>query len=248
MPRAEVEAYEASLQPDGSHDFATYKAEYERRLAERHRKLEMDARATFRAMDGWQTFESLDEWRATIDRATDEYDRGVFLLERLGAERYLDPLLMAVLLTLRRRLVEEHGATTAAELMLIDLVVLSYYHTLRINGWIGDVASLVEAEFFQKEGPSAKFQDRYGRGSHRMNGLRVEEGLERIAEQLLPLLDRCNRMMLRNLKALLAMREPPVPSVSIASAGQVNVAAQQVNGAGVQEPDAGRPRRWRTTL
>ena len=45
----------------------------------------------------------------------------------------------------------------------------------------------------------------------------------------MPLLDRSNRMMLRNLKALQARRQPPVPSVSIGQAGQVNVAAVQAN-------------------
>ena len=59
---------------------------------------------------------------------------------------------MAVLLVLRRRLIDEHGATTAAELMLIDVAVLSYYHTLRINGWIGNFAPLIESEFFGTSG------------------------------------------------------------------------------------------------
>jgi hypothetical protein len=59
----------------------------------------------------------------------------------------------------------------------------------------------------------------------------VEDHVERIGEQLLPLLDRCNRMMLRNLKALQALREPLPPSVSIGAAGQVNVAGKQVNAA-----------------
>jgi hypothetical protein len=57
----------------------------------------------------------------------------------------------------------------------------------------------------------------------------VERHVQRIAEQLLPLLDRCNRMMLRNLKALKTMREGPVLSVSIGNAGQVNVATNQAN-------------------
>jgi hypothetical protein len=38
-------------------------------------------------------------------------------------------------------------------------------------------------------------------------------------------------MMLRNLKALHALREPVLPSVSIGAARQVNVAAQQINAA-----------------
>ena len=61
--------------------------------------------------------------------------------------------------------------------------------------------------------------------------------MERIPEQLLPLLDRSNRVMLRNLKALQARREGPAPSVSIGAAQQVN-AIQQAE-AGVAEQ--GRP-------
>jgi hypothetical protein len=232
MPSAAKEAYDivdAARDAKGEADWSLYEAELERRLAERHKRLMIDARASYRAMDGWSTVKSPEEWGEVVAKASDEYNGGAFLIDRLGAERHLDPTLMAVLLVLRRRLIDEHGATTAAELMLIDLAVLSYYHTLRINGWIGNFAALVEHEFFQRQGLSANFQDRYGRGSHEIKGLRVEDHVERIAEQLLPLLDRCNRMMLRNLKALKAMREGPAPSLSIGSAGQVNVAMHQEN-------------------
>jgi hypothetical protein len=75
-----------------------------------------------------------------------------------------------------------------------------------------------------------------------INGLHVEQHVERIAEQLLPLLDRCNRMMLRNLKALKSLREGPVPSVSIGSAGQVNLATEQVNTTTTAGVDADRAR------
>jgi hypothetical protein len=235
MPRAEEDAWTAAesapRDAEGHVDLNTYMAEYQQRLAERHQRLRTEARAAFRAMDGWGRVQNQEEWQQTVVKAAEDLDRGGFLLDRLGAERNLDPELMAVLLVLRRRLIDEHGATGAAELMLIDVAVLSYYHTLRINGWIGNFAFLVESEFFGTSGPSARFQDRYGRGSHRINGLTVEGHIERIGEQLLPLLDRCNRMMLRNLKALKTLREGPAPSVSIRSAGQVNVAGQQVNAA-----------------
>jgi hypothetical protein len=239
MPRAEEEALAAVTQPDGSHDIEAYMAEYQQRLAERHQRLRTEARAAFRAMDGWAMVKSQDDWQATVLKAAEDLDRGGFLLDRLGAERHLDPELMAVLLVLRRRLIDEHGATGAAELMLIDVAVLSYYHTLRINGWIGNFAYLVESEFFGTSGPSASFQDRYGRGSHQINGLSVERHVERLGEQLLPLLDRCNRMMLRNLTALKTLREGPAPSVSIGRAGQVNVAGQQVNATAEPLADTG---------
>jgi hypothetical protein len=232
MPSAAKEAYEivnAARDANGETDWALFEAEYERRLTERHERLMTDARAAHRAMDGWGSVTSREDWERTVAQASEEYQRGAFLIDQLGAERHLDPTLMAVLLMLRRRLIDEHDVRTAAELMLIDLAVISYYHTLRINGWVGNLAALIEHEFFGKEGPSAKLQKRYGRGSHEINGLRVEDYIQRVGEQLLPLLDRCNRMMLRNLKALKAMREGPAPSVSIGSAGQVNVATNQAN-------------------
>ena len=64
-----------------------------------------------------------------------------------------------------------------------------------------------------------------------VRGLKVEEIVERLSEQLMPLLDRSNRMLLRNLKALRALKQPPAPSVSIGQAGQVNVAHRQVKAA-----------------
>lgn len=238
MPRAEQEALEvariAATGPDGVLDekqyFDVFKAEYERRLAERHQRLMSDTRAVFRALDGWQHVKDADAWKETVRKAAEDLETSEFLIDRLGSERYLDPELMATLLVLRRRLIDEYGSESAADLMLIDVAVLSYYHTIRINGWIGNFASMLEAEFFGKEGLRVNVQ-----GEHRsswdlkIRGLRAEDIVERIGEQLVPLLDRSNRMMLRNLKALQARRGGPMPSVSIGSAGQVNVATEQVN-------------------
>jgi hypothetical protein len=202
-------------------------------VAERHKRLERDARASWRSMEGWEHVTTEEEWQATVVQADDDYESGQFLLDRLGAARYLDPPLMAVLLTLRRRLVEEHGAETAAELMMIDMAVLSYYHTLRVGGWIGDLSQWLESEFFRKDGLMIRQQELgKGRRDLKVRGLRVEEIVERLVDKLMPLLDRSNRMMLRNLKALQDQKRPPMPSVSIGQAGQVNVAAVQTNQVG----------------
>ena len=134
---------------------------------------------------------------------------------------------------LRRRLIDGHSATTAAELMMIDVAVLSYYHTLRINGWIGDLAQWLEGEFFSKGSLTVRPQNAPGNYRHRedprLPPLWVEHIVERLSEQLLPLLDRSNRMMLRNLKALRDHRRPPAPNVNVKRAKQVNVGTQQLN-------------------
>src|SRR5215208_6986151 len=107
--------------------------------------------------------------------------------------------------------------------MLVDSAVLSYYHTLRINGWIGNLAQWLETEFFRKESPSVQGQgQRKGGWDLKVLGLRVEEIVERLGQQLLPLLDRSNRMMLRNPNVLREQRQDPAPSVSIGGAGQVD--------------------------
>src|SRR5215213_10784891 len=154
---------------------------------------------------------------------------------------HLDPDLMAALLVLRRQLIEEYGAESAADLMLIDVAVMSYYHTLRINGWVGNLAAEVESEFFGTQGLGVVVDGkRRSTWDVKVKGLRVVELLHRLDEQILPLLDRSNRMMLRNLKALQDHRRPAMPSVAIGQAGQVNVAAVQTNQIGIAA-DGSRP-------
>jgi hypothetical protein len=196
------------------------KAERDRRVAQ----LRHDARAVYSAMEGWQQIGSQDDWVQACQQAYESHGSGRFLIEQLGAERYLEPQLMAVLLGLRRGLVGSDGGS-AAEAMLADVAVLSYYNTLRIQQWIGDLAVSIEHEFFAQDSPTARFEAQYGRGTD----LVVEERLERLAEELLPLQERANRMLVRNLKALADLRRAPAPSVAIGQAGQVNVGAQQVN-------------------
>jgi hypothetical protein len=174
-----------------------------------------------------------------VAKATDDLENGGFLIDRLGAERHLEPELMAALLVLRRKLIDEYGADSAADLMLIDVAVMSYCHTLRINGWIGNLQGQVEHEFFGTDGLSVVVDGRKrSTWDVRIKGLRVVEIVDRLGEQILPLLDRSNRMMLRNLKALEARRQGPTPSVSIGQAGQVNVAAAQANQASRCQHDA----------
>src|SRR3989454_3455428 len=167
--------------------------EQDRRHAEQLRR---DARAAFRALEGWQRIGSQEEWVKVCEESRTEYESGQFLLERLGAERHLDPKLMATLLSLRRRLIAEWEITTATETMLVDLAVLSYYHVLRVQRWSGDLALLIEHEFFGLDSPTAKAQTRF----RRVDGLAVEDQVRRLAEHLMPLLDRANRMLIRNLK------------------------------------------------
>jgi len=88
----------------------------------------------------WLRVRSEEDWMRVFEESREKYESGGFLLARLGAERFLDPKLIATLLSLRQRLIAEWGRTTAADTMLVDLAVLHYYHAIRVQGWIGDLA------------------------------------------------------------------------------------------------------------
>ncbi len=134
---------------------------------------------------------------------------------------------MAVLWGLRQQLVEDFDARTAWELMLIDLAVVAYHHSLRVQGWIGDASLHIEHEFFTLDSPTARLRERHGTTA--VGKLNVEDTVQRLTQQLMPLLDRSNRMLLRNLRAIRDLRRTPAPSVAIGRADQINVGAQQVN-------------------
>src|SRR5215217_7459026 len=75
--------------------------------------------------------------------------------------------------------------------------------------------------------------------------LLAEEMVQRLTAQLMPLLDRSNKMMLRNLAALRQYRRPPATSLSIGQAQQVNVGPADQPASGGEDPKlpTARPRR-----
>ena len=57
-----------------------WKAERDRRATQ----LRRDARAVFKAMEGWQRLETADDWVRTCEEAREAYGSGRFLVGRLG--------------------------------------------------------------------------------------------------------------------------------------------------------------------
>ncbi len=181
-----------------------------------------------RAMEGWGKVGSREEWEQTLAVAGSDLHRGRFLIETLGAERYLEPEVVAVLLTLRRSWIEEYGAGTAPELMLVDSAVMAFWNQMRAQRLLGNLFTSVEREFFARESPSAALEGYYGKEAIRY---RVEDLARKLSEDLQPLLDRANRMLIRNLKALRELRAANV-TVNVNAPSQLNLAERQVNVAG----------------
>jgi hypothetical protein len=147
-----------------------------------------------------------------VERVLTSYEAGSFLVDRLGAGLVIDRDLAVVLLDLRRRLIDEYGTTPAA-MMLIDRAVAAYRDFMRVTGWTGNAALMIEAEFFGRKKPSAEFQDRHGRGGREIRGLTVEEYINRLGQDLIPLAERCARVMREALTALETLRAAPSGAV-----------------------------------
>jgi hypothetical protein len=174
--------------------------------------------AVFRALQRFRD-ESEEE---QVERVLTRYKDGSFLIDRLGAGMVIDQDLAVVLLDLRRQLREEYGDTPAT-MMLIDRAIVAYRDFLRVTGWVGNLALHIEHEFFGRDGPSAHFRDRYGREGRSIRGLTVEEHLAHLREGLIPLAERCGRVMREALASLEMLRAAPSQAVERSRPAQISV-------------------------
>jgi hypothetical protein len=91
--------------------------------------------------------------------------------------------------------------------MLIDRAVAAYYDFVRITGWIGNLSIQIARELFGRDAPRAEFQGRS------IRGLTVEQHLGHLREGLLPLAERCGRVLRDALAALDALDAAPSRAV-----------------------------------
>src|SRR5262245_21041996 len=174
---------------------------HERRVAAelnaQHQELRDQAQALLAAVKGRRGVYRDEDWQRIFQQANINYESGHFLIQQLGAERYLEPELMATLAQLRRDLLVGIQNPTAADTMMADSAVLAYHNMLRVQGWIGNLCLVVESELFGQE-PLNKY--------HRPTvGPKLVENLRKLEEHLL-LLERCHRMMTRSIAHLEARR------------------------------------------
>ena len=77
--------------------------------------------------------------------------------------RLLDPATTGMLLAIRRGLIEETGAATASEMLLIELAVIAFANAMRVQSMVGNTALLIEAEMFGQPSLRARWNDAHGR-------------------------------------------------------------------------------------
>jgi len=202
--------------------------EYERRAAAKlnalHQELRDQAQTLFAAVKGWRGVSTEADWQAICEQAKIDEENGRFLIQRLGARSFLEPELMATLGHLRKGLLEGIAQPGAADRMMADSAVIAYYNMLRVQGWIGSLCLTVERELFGQ----APLSEIHGPTV----GNQLAEEIARLEEVLMPLVDRCQRMMARSLAHLEARRSKSATLVTVGQAGQVNVDCAVVNNGG----------------
>ncbi len=72
---------------------------------------------------------------------------------------------------------------------------------------------MIEHEFFGRDRPCFDFRDRRGEEGPKIQGLTVEQHLARLRERLLPLAERCGRVMREALASLEMLRAAPSQEV-----------------------------------
>ncbi|MGO8842722.1 MAG: hypothetical protein ACLQF1_16830, partial [Methyloceanibacter sp.] len=194
---------------------------FERRIAERNnaqfQELRDQAQALIAAVKGGRAIGRDEDWDAIFQKAKIGYRSGRFLIQQLGAERFLEPELMATLAQLRQDLLAGVAHPTAADSMMADSAIIAYRNMLRMQGWIGSLCLTVERELFGQ----APLDELHG---HTV-GKQLTKEIARLEDVLMPLLERCHRMMAKSFAHLETRRgkPPPPATVMVGQAGQVNV-------------------------
>ncbi len=186
------------------------------------RKIKTGAYALKRTYPELSALRAQEDWERAYELVDDDYRSGQFLIDSLGADRYIEPKIAMTLLMLRQKMAEEMQIESAVEFMLMDSALTAYYNFNTSQIMIGDLVTQVERELFHGDTLSVKLKDKRG---WEVEEFQVEAMLNRASDKLMNLIDRTNQMMIRNLKVI---RDLKTGTLSI-RAEQVNIAQQQVN-------------------
>jgi hypothetical protein len=159
-----------------------------------------------------------EAWESTVEKALADYRSGRALMDQLGADRLLDAATAGMLLAIRRGLIEETNATSASELMLIDMAVVAQANAMRLQSMIGNTSLILEAEMFGQPTLRAKWRKAHGGRAEDIQGLAVEEHVARLRDKLLPLVEKSHRVARESIEAISRMRERPSMAVERAEA------------------------------
>ena len=212
-------------------------------LAERRRRAQdqtLRGRRSWAAMEGWGAVTTEEEWLAAQDRAAEDWFSGKAFIEMCGGERYLDPPRTALLFHLWHHFVQAYQPDGPAEYLCIAMALIGFNQLIRVNEFVGNLATRTENSFFGSEPLEVrviKDESPWGYYDRMEAKAKGHDYLAQLGREALPLLDRCNRLVLRNLKMLRDLKTTPI-AMTVQNFGQLNVGTQQTNTAQPPPTDA----------
>jgi hypothetical protein len=183
-----------------------------------YQRLLQDAQACARAMSFSPQLDAPEAWEKTVAKSLEDYRSGRALMDQLGADRLLDAPTAGTLLAIRRGLIEETGAETASEMMLIDLAVIAYADAMRIQTMIGNTALIIDSEMFAQQSMRAKWKSTHGGRHDTIQGLVVEDHLRALRDRLMPLVEKFHRLAREHIETIDRIRQKPAVRVERAEA------------------------------
>jgi hypothetical protein len=210
--------------------------------------LRRDAQSCARSMQHSPLFAEAGDWDSIVDRSLDDYRSGRSLMDRLGADRLLDPALTGMLLAIRRGRIEEIASPWMGDYVLIDMAVIAFANAMRVQSMVGNTALVVEGEMFGQPTLRARWKKQFGGRPEDINGLVVEEYVARLRDGLLPLAKQFHQMASDAADGLRRQRQMPSSEVERALPLVVRLApAQQEERQAIEQttdasnPPGGRP-------
>ena len=162
-----------------------------------------------------------EDFPEIFDHAAEGYLSGRFFLSELSLFHEVSPELSLTVFELRREWIRQYDLKTVPELMLLDQAMLAYFHAVRMNKEAAKMLSLTEDALYSGEFPAARFAGPKPREDHydQQDGA---EHVRRLQGALIPLIERFNKMFLRNLRVMRELKADQI-RIHIRQTAQVSV-------------------------
>jgi hypothetical protein len=194
-----LDSNETAIAPIPDEDADAFEVRVQEEATAQFKRLKDNARTIYGQVEGMPGVRTPEKWAEMLEKAGDDIGNGRFIVRQLGAERYLDPETVAVLITLRQNLLADIPKPSTADMMMVDAAIIGYYNMMRTQGWIGNLSLVVERGLFGQAAPQDNIH-----GPEKVE--EIEKNLGRLAETMLPLQDRAHKMMARSLAAVSAKK------------------------------------------
>jgi len=103
-----------------------------------------------------------EDWERAYEVTEDECLKGQFLIDNLGASRYIEPKIAMTLLVLRQKMIYDMQVESAQGCTLMDNALTAQYNTFKLQRMLGDFTIRVEMELFRGDSLSAILKEGEG--------------------------------------------------------------------------------------